>query len=304
MSPVYEFVFDRAADGTVAGKGSDRACCRAQPDGAPCGGGNDAMLAAHRDRPQVSLRIVDGTATLVWDVRAADTAVLAAAVARAVTLPGVARCEPRFFLDGWVREVLADPDSLLARVGEIDRFRDVHVSTGSHFQAHELTDIEAESPYLSRFVCAWQDWNGHPSIGELADIVPDGLICTLDAEQGVYVPTYIGSCHYMRRTFGADFCTDLLWRYEEVMDLDSRHVRRVFESYDWVIARNRPLYHHVVSDLEVTDRQPTWVRYRRLVLPWTPKAAPPGVIVFGESAEDLVAPFATPAHRPMVPAVQ
>ncbi|MCP5370930.1 MAG: hypothetical protein H6907_04285 [Hyphomicrobiales bacterium] len=264
------------------------------------------MMAAQRGAAHATLRLDGGAAVLSWDVRAVAHGALDAAVARLMARPPMARYFLHFFLAGWAREEVTSAGRLARRVAELSAFRGVPMATRHHVVDRDLADMAAESPKLARLFEVWERAGRHPGTEAMAELAPEALICTRKDGGREYLPTYIGGRQYLRHLMGNPFCSALLWRGPGILREDSAHASRVYGAYERTLVEG-PLYQHVLTLVDPAEGEPVWARYRRLVVPWRPRAAPPGVLAFGDAADDPdtpfnAVPFPPPRSTPASPA--
>ena len=231
-----------------------------------------------------------------WDINLADGEALRAAIEwmeRADAAPAV-HTALRFNYGAWATEVYENPIRAAERVREVSTFSGSEPFCGTSRKRLPLSRAYDGGNDTANLVDTWLRLGGYLTPDEsamLTALIPKTLIFRHVANDNAFLYAMAGRESYMARTMGEGWASSVIGRRAEDCWSDDAYEYEVCADYGSVMARDEGRYDHFHAVMDLPGRDPVWLNYERLSLPWITTTGERLLMVFTAPSQNLDIPF-------------
>ncbi|MEQ8667139.1 MAG: hypothetical protein RIC16_15585 [Rhodospirillales bacterium] len=256
-------------------------------------------IAPDEDAPledRVGVWIYPRVIDIHWDVNLVAPEALMAAVdwmERADAAPAL-HTALRFNFGAWATELYEHPLRAAQRIREIATFAGSEPFGGMTRKRLSLARAYDGGRDTVNLVDTWLRLGGYmmPNESEmLTALIPKTLIFRHVANDNAFIYALAGRESHMARTMGDGWSSSVLGRRAEDCWSDDRYEQEVCADYGPVMDRDEGRYDHFHAVMDLPGREPIWVSYERLSLPWITISGERILMVFTAPSQNLDIPF-------------
>lgn len=242
------------------------------------------------------VEVVQGPKSIIlrWDVKNVIPAGIMTAAYFLARQPKENQISLEFFWGAWSSEPQVNAAAALARIIEIESYRNAEPFSGVRLAERPLDDVRAEGELITKAFESWDRGgsyflpNTNDSLGTLGQYA---LSFKRDRSDDHLVFDYIGRASGAVRVFGGAWAETALGRPCHRSQPDYEFDDRVCAVYQRVLDTGEPVVDHVRAIIRQDGGDPAWVPYRRLVVPSRDRMGVPVVLSICDVRHDLVIPF-------------
>ncbi|MEQ8440614.1 MAG: hypothetical protein RKK11_01565 [Alphaproteobacteria bacterium] len=200
-----------------------------------------------------------------------------------------------FRYGGWARERFYDVDKALSRVMQLCAHRGVEPETMIACDDHTLEDARTQAhPMIRRAINAWNrtDRRAIESFdSEFRKLTPYILTLSENNSIGNLSYRHVGGRSHIVSYLGREWARNVIGTLSNHGHCDTEFETAISEPYIDALDRFEPRYGHVRGLLVLAERDPEWVSYQRVILPYHTVRGKRAVAIMVAPDQNVSIPF-------------
>lgn len=240
----------------------------------------------------VAVSIETGEPVVIWSVRRANSASIAAALQWLSEDFRHSRIRLTYYFDGWQSEVHFGIAAVAARMMALEHHRDFPLARRVFRRPASSSEFDRTSgKRLRGFYAQWERAGGRLDDDRLAAFLPYLLVYRPEEGSGLLRIDHIGEKSACAAILGTHWARTAPGGYYNYDLPSAEYSDTVSGAYACALDQRAPQFDEINASMDRAHAQPRWASYRRLVVPGRARRGQEVILVYSEFTGRPSLPF-------------